>query len=100
MINGNKLKKKIINYDIRNELNLFKDIKKKFSDNKIQPQTDNIGGNIIFILGMPRSGTSLVEQIISSHNEVFGGGELPILPNIIKNIFISNENLLKMIFQI
>ena len=95
LINGNKLKKKIINYDIRNELNLFKDIKKKFSDNKIQPQTDNIGGNIIFILGMPRSGTSLVEQIISSHNEVFGGGELPILPNIIKNIFISNEKSLK-----
>ena len=28
LINGNKLKKKIINYDIRNELNLFKDIKK------------------------------------------------------------------------
>ena len=44
---------------------------------------------------MPRSGTSLVEQIISSHNEVFGGGELPILPNIIKNIFINNEKSLK-----
>ena len=44
---------------------------------------------------MPRSGTSLVEQIISSHREVFGGGELPILPNIIKNTFINNEKSLK-----
>ncbi|VAW52060.1 hypothetical protein MNBD_GAMMA05-605 [hydrothermal vent metagenome] len=30
----------------------------------------------IFIIGMPRSGTSLVEQILSSHTEVYGAGEL------------------------
>jgi tetratricopeptide (TPR) repeat protein len=30
----------------------------------------------VFILGMPRSGTSLVEQIAASHSQVFGGGEL------------------------
>ena len=32
--------------------------------------------NPIFILGMPRSGTSLVEQILASHSQVFGAGEL------------------------
>jgi len=31
----------------------------------------------IFIVGMPRSGTSLLEQILSSHPDVFGAGELP-----------------------
>jgi tetratricopeptide (TPR) repeat protein len=30
----------------------------------------------VFILGMPRSGTSLVEQILASHPAVYGGGEL------------------------
>ena len=30
----------------------------------------------IFIVGMPRSGTSLVEQILATHSSVFGGGEL------------------------
>ncbi len=30
----------------------------------------------IFIVGFPRSGTSLVEQILSSHSSVYGGGEL------------------------
>ena len=30
----------------------------------------------IFIIGMPRSGTTLIEQIVSSHNEVTGAGEL------------------------
>lgn len=30
----------------------------------------------VFIIGMPRSGTSLIEQILSSHPQIFGGGEL------------------------
>ena len=29
----------------------------------------------VFIIGMPRSGTSLVEQILASHPGVFGAGE-------------------------
>ncbi len=32
---------------------------------------------IIFIVGMPRSGTTLVEQILASHPDVYGGGERP-----------------------
>ena len=39
----------------------------------------------IFILGMPRSGTSLIEQIVSNHSNVHGGGELNILPLTIEN---------------
>lgn len=34
------------------------------------------GNEPIFVLGMPRSGTTLVEQILASHREVFGAGEL------------------------
>jgi hypothetical protein len=30
----------------------------------------------VFIIGMPRSGTTLIEQILASHPKVFGGGEL------------------------
>lgn len=36
----------------------------------------------IFIVGMPRSGTSLVEQILASHPEVYGAGELREIMNI------------------
>ena len=43
---------------------------------------------IIFILGLPRSGTSLAEQIISSHSKVYGAGELNYLENIIKKNFL------------
>lgn len=37
----------------------------------------------VFIVGMPRSGTTLVEQILSAHSRVFGAGELPHIPNLV-----------------
>jgi Tfp pilus assembly protein PilF len=36
---------------------------------------------LVFIVGMPRSGTSLVEQILASHPDVYGGGELNFVGN-------------------
>ncbi len=95
LIKGNKLKRKNIKYNLSEELNLLKDIKKKFEKIKIKELNKNYDKNYIFILGMPRSGTSLVEQIITSHSNVFGGGELPILSNIIKNNFIKKGKLIE-----
>ena len=40
----------------------------------------------VFILGMPRSGTTLVEQILGSHSEVFGAGELSLVPELIQKL--------------
>ena len=40
----------------------------------------------IFILGMPRSGTTLVEQIIASHPDVYGAGELDYLIEIVQQV--------------
>lgn len=40
----------------------------------------------VFIIGMPRSGTSLIEQILASHPAVHGAGELPLLPDLVKNL--------------
>ena len=44
---------------------------------KTAPTAANQSRRPIFIVGMPRSGTSLVEQILASHPDVAGGGELP-----------------------
>jgi tetratricopeptide (TPR) repeat protein len=40
----------------------------------------------VFIIGMPRSGTSLVEQILASHPDVYGAGELTALSEILHNM--------------
>jgi tetratricopeptide (TPR) repeat protein len=79
---GNKLKRDLIKYDFKNDLDLFNKIKLLFKDvnfNKIETKKNT--KKLIFVLGMPRSGTSLVEQIISAHSDVFGAGELPFLQN-------------------
>lgn len=41
------------------------------------PRSRDTAEHLIFIVGMPRSGTTLIEQILDSHPQVFGCGELP-----------------------
>ena len=40
----------------------------------------------VFIVGMPRSGTTLVEQILASHPAVYGAGELPFIDQLTRQI--------------
>jgi tetratricopeptide (TPR) repeat protein len=93
---GNSLRKEELNYSFEESKNFHKIITKLFSSSQpsIQISTSETSDiNPIFIVGMPRSGTSLVEQIISSHHAVHGAGELlsfrniltPILDNHLKN---------------
>ena len=50
------------------------------------PVTRTYTARPVFIVGMPRSGTSLVEQIIATHPQVYGGGERHIIPSIARNL--------------
>ena len=106
---GNRLRKKELDYSIDTSKKLFSIIHTAFaldSNLNIKSLQNNTSTKCpIFILGMPRSGTSLVEQIISSHEAVYGAGELntlnnlfyPILENGFSNIdgkdILSKKNL-------
>ena len=87
---GNEIKRSSFDFNINEEIDFFNNIKNVFSNinfNKI-PEDSSSEKNLIFILGMPRSGTSLIEQIITSHTDVFSGGELPQLSKIVKDNLI------------
>ena len=78
---GNAIRRKGIAYDgerVRAEFAAMKAVFDEafFEKHKPSAITDDTP---IFVVGMPRSGTTLVEQIIASHPQVFGAGELTIL---------------------
>lgn len=81
---GCALKRKRIAYSADAKDHEFQRIQEIFSRSFIEAQrgSGNVSNRPIFIVGMPRSGTTLTEQIIASHPDVFGGGELPHLLNI------------------
>ena len=97
--NANQMRQKQLSYSISESESHNEMIKLFFNPKSIKKikllHKDSLSVRPIFIVGMPRSGTSLVEQIISSHNEVYGAGELnnfnKIIIPIIKN-HLSNED--------
>ena len=76
---GNALRKKLLKYSINQDQVLFTKLKNaqpNLLKNKLKINKTSSEVSPIFILGMLRSGTTLVEQIVSSHSEVTGAGEL------------------------
>ena len=69
------------NYDFQNEVKKFIILKKLFNEVNFNNSKQNTKHepNLIFIVGLPRSGTTLTHQIVSSHSKIYGAGELPIL---------------------
>jgi len=76
---GCRIKRARLGYDPAAAARQFVELQKIFSKDFI----DRLRGSgdpsamPIFVLGMPRSGTTLTEQILASHPDVFGAGELP-----------------------
>jgi tetratricopeptide (TPR) repeat protein len=79
---GNALKRRTIAYDEAATLGLFQRIRATFTGELMAQKR---GGGMpspapVFVVGMPRSGTTLIEQILASHSKVFGAGELEAFP--------------------
>ena len=93
LLEGNALKRRSIRYDqaaTMDQLNRTKDV---FTIELMDALRD-VGDPStapIFIVGMPRSGTTLVEQILASHPKVFGAGELNHVINAVAKLALRNE---------
>jgi tetratricopeptide (TPR) repeat protein len=75
---GNRLRYQAFNYTIDSDAELVQNIIETFSADALSRLRVDAepSKRPIFILGMPRSGTSLVEKILASHSAVYGAGEL------------------------
>ena len=94
---GNLLKREKIEYSTKYQTRRVKVIKENFT-NDLFEKFKNYGNQdktLIFIVGMPRSGTTLVQQILSSHPEVFGVGESNQFSNKINRFFFKENGSLK-----
>jgi tetratricopeptide (TPR) repeat protein len=88
---GNALKRAIVPYDEAATLNLMTVTEQAFSSELFEhlrgcgePST-----RPLFIFGMPRSGTTLVEQLLAAHPQVVAGGELGIFGPVTKDVWSS-----------
>jgi tetratricopeptide (TPR) repeat protein len=78
LLEGNALKRRQISYDEAATLDRLRRTKQVFTIELMRTLHD-VGHRSmlpVFIVGMPRSGTTLVEQILASHSRVLGAGEL------------------------
>ena len=76
LLQANRLKRRTLNYDVKNDVQAMQNVTHHYS----RAAMDAVAGGDpapgpIFIVGMPRTGTTLVERILSSHTEVSSVGE-------------------------
>ena len=77
---GNAIRRNQVKYDEANDINEFIKLRSNIPEiNRHSLNINDIDVDIvpIFIVGMPRSGTTLVEQILSSDDNIRGCNELP-----------------------
>lgn len=88
LMEGNKNRRDLVPYDRKLQEQMYANIKKQYTPEFIKScEGKGFDSDLpVFILGMPRSGTTLTEQIISSHPDVYGAGELYDLPMVEREI--------------
>jgi tetratricopeptide (TPR) repeat protein len=76
---GNREKRGTLQYNILNDKNRIDQIAALFTEDFLARFRGKATGDIrpIFILGMPRSGSTLIEQMLAAHPQINTGGELP-----------------------
>jgi len=80
-LDGNKLCRQHVSYSTDSQREFCRSVVQHFDRATVaELARGGVDSDLpVFIVGMPRSGTSLVEQILASHPQVYGAGELTIL---------------------
>lgn len=95
-VTGNQLRKKILKYDVSYDRQILQKLKVQTYELISKPM--NLGkeeNNFtpIFIVGLPRSGTTLLEQIVSAHQHIEGAGELETIRRLVFEVLEKNTQM-------
>jgi tetratricopeptide (TPR) repeat protein len=87
-IHGGKMKRAQLDYKESDTFGFFDAIREAFPKERFENRSfEGLDEDrLVFIVGMPRSGSTLVEQIISSHPDIYGAGEVKYLSRAIGQI--------------
>ena len=78
--------KRKLGYDFAQDAAIFDAVEALFTGSALAPGAGDPDPSPIFIIGMPRTGTTLVDRILSSHREVQSAGELQAMPLAVKRL--------------
>lgn len=90
-LEANNLLRSKVNYDVQQDIDQIDSVKSKFAVPIHSEGISRKGENIVFVLGMPRSGTTLVEQVLASHPEISGAGEVETFGQLCQSFNRSNQ---------
>ena len=73
---ANSLNRRLLGWDAAQEHARLKALVAASASPRPSPKRPDLGSELIFVVSLPRSGSSLIEQMLASHSDVEGGGEL------------------------
>lgn len=80
---ANASRRRRVKWDAAGERRRVEEIQRVFADAPPPPLDERLGGEVIFIVSIPRSGSTLVEQILASHPQVEGANEIKDITEVI-----------------
>ncbi|MBL8297611.1 MAG: sulfotransferase [Rhodanobacteraceae bacterium] len=80
---GNRMRRKTVTWDAAAHTRYCANIRDAFST-PLEQAPQELGREVVFIVGLPRSGTTLVEQMLAAHPDLVGASELPHLETVIQ----------------
>ena len=92
LVRGKRRKRATLEYSIADDQKLFETAREVCSAEVVTGSNGCPSKEAIFIVGMPRTGTTLVERVLSSHETVFAAGELTDFSLVLKRITATAGN--------